>query len=135
MGQRKEEQWRNEGMAFCIKFLEENGNNVDALKEEIRRRGAYHIPLAISRSEEKEFCLKIRENTFDTIVIMALAVLHDYFGFGQKRADKFLQYFQDTAQLVADDCINWTELQMGVKEQLYKNIEIRWHGAPPKGHI
>lgn len=135
MGQRKEEQWRKEGMAFCLRYLEEHGNDVNALREEIKRRGAYHVPLAISRAEEREFCLKIRENTFDTIVIMALAVLHDYFGFGQVRADRFLQHFTDTAQLLADDCINWTELQLGVKEQLYKNIEIRWHGAPPKGHV
>lgn len=135
MGLRKDEQWRNEGMAFCIKFLEEHDNDVNALRAEIKRRGAYHIPLAISRSEEVEFCQKIRENTYDTVLIMTLAVLHDYFGFGRTRADRFMRHFQDTAKLLADDCINWTELQMGVKEQLYKHIEIRWHGAPPKGHV
>jgi hypothetical protein len=132
---RKEEQWRAEGMAFCIRFLEQNNNDVDALREEIKRRGAYHVPLAIGKAEEKEFCLKVRENTFDTVMIMTLAVLHDEFGFGQKRTDRFMDCFQNAVGLLADDCINWTELQLGVKEMLHKNIEIRWHGQPPRGHV
>ena len=36
----KLEQARREGMSFCVRYLEENDNDVAKLKEEVEKRGA-----------------------------------------------------------------------------------------------
>ena len=125
---RKEERWRAEGMDFCIRFLEKNNNDVDALREELKRRGAYHTPVWLSKSEEAEFCHRVKACCLDTILIMTIAVLHDNFGFGTKRVNRFKEAFNNAAELLADDCINWTEIQQGIQEQLGMETTIRWNG-------
>ena len=122
----KEERWRMEGMTFCLRYLDEHGNDVEGLKREIKRRGAGSIPLALSRADENRFCKAVRENCLDTVLIMTLAVLHDTFGFGRIRANRFKAAFNRAAELLQDDCINWTEIRKGLEEQLGIVIGIRW---------
>ena len=122
----KEERWRMEGMTFCLRYLDEPGNNDEELKREIKRRGAGSIPLALSRADENRFCKAVRENCLDTVLIMTLAVLHDTFGFGRIRANRFKAAFNRAAELLQDDCINWTEIRKGLEEQLGIVIGIRW---------
>ena len=123
---KKEDRLRQEGMDFCMRYLEANNGDIEALKAELKRRGAYHIPLWLNKSAEMEFCHRTRETCFDTIMIMSVAVLHDTFGFGQKRVDRFMDAFNYAANLLDDDCINWDEIQAGIREQLGRNLKIRW---------
>lgn len=113
-------------MDFCIRFLESNGNDVDALKAEIKRRGAYHIPLYVSRAEADRFSHKVKVHCLDTVLIMTIAVLHDTFGFGSTRIGRFKAAFNSAADLLADDCINWDEIRQGIREQLGMDTQIRW---------
>lgn len=133
---RKEEQWRAEGMAFCVRFLEAHDNDVEALKAEINRRGIRRIPLAIGRAEEIEFCKRVRATLMETVLLMTLAVLHDTFDFGKKRCRRFQEAFDYAAGLLADDCINWSEISQGVREQLGMDVVLHWYaGTPPEGHV
>ena len=125
---RKEDRWRQEGMDFCIRFLENNNGDIEALKAELKRRAAYHIPVWLSKSQEMEFCNRVRLTCMDTILIMSVAVLHDNFGFGQTRINRFIEAFNYGAELLADDCINWEEMQAGIREQLGLDLKIRWLG-------
>lgn len=125
----KEERWRMEGMTFCLRYLEQNNNDVEGMKKEIRRRGAGSIPLGVSTAEENRFCRMVRENCIDTVLILTLAVLHDNFGFGRIRANRFKEAFNKAAEYLEDDVINWTEIQQGLKEQLGQVIGIRWVGG------
>lgn len=130
---KKEERWRSEGMDFCVRYLESNGGDIDDLKAEIKRRGAYHIPPWITKAEEAEFCNRVKNMVLDTILIMTMAVLHDNFGFGRTRINRFKEAFDNAAELLADDCINWQEIQQGILEQLGIKTEIRWNGKPQTG--
>ena len=96
-----------EGMDFCIRFLESHDNDIDALKAEIKRRGAYHIPLRISISEENEFVSRVRANVLDTVLIMTIAVLHDEFDFGKKRISRFKETFNRFSEWLCDDNLTW----------------------------
>ena len=122
----KEERWRMEGMTFCLRYLDEHGNDVDGMKREIKRRGAGSIPLALSKADENRFCKAVRENCLDTVLIMTLAVLHDAFGFGRIRANRFKAAFNQAAEYLQDDCINWTELRRGIEQRLGMKLGIRW---------
>ena len=125
---RKEERWRAEGMDFCIRFLDKNGDDVEALRQEVKRRGAYHIPVWVTKSEETEFCHRVKTTCLDTILIMTVAILHDNFGFGMKRVNRFREAFNYASELLSDDCINWDEIQQGIREQLSMDMKIRWNG-------
>lgn len=132
MGMRKEEQWRMEGMAFCLRFLEAHDNDVAALKEEIRYRGAADMPLAISRAQKAEFADRVKRTLMETVLIVALAVLHDTFGFEPVRCRRFIDKFNWAGDLLADDCINWQEMQDGIREQLGIDTVLGWYnGKPP----
>ena len=122
----KEERWRMEGMAFCLRYLDEHNNDVEGMKREIKRRGAGSIPLALSKADENRFCKAVRENCLDTVLIMTLAVLHDTFGFGRIRANRFKAAFNRAAEYLQDDCINWTELRQGIEQRLGMKLGIRW---------
>ena len=129
---RKEEQWRNEGAAFCLRFLENNNNDVEALKAELKRRGIFGVPLVLSKAEEIDYCTKVRENCIDTIGLLSLGVLHDTFGFGPKRARQFMDAFVKGGDLLGADLMYWSDLQKGVKEELGLDIMIRWNGKNPQ---
>lgn len=134
MGQRKEEQWRHEGMAFCLRYLDEHGGDVDALRAEIQRRGVTHTPIAITRAQEVEFANRVRKTLMETVLIVTLAVLHDEFGFGQARCKRFIDQFNYAGDLLVDDCINWAEMQQGIREQLGIDTVLGWYnGKPPIG--
>ena len=113
-------------MSFCLRYLDEHDNDVEGMKREIKRRGAGSIPLALSKADENRFCKAVRENCLDTVLIMTLAVLHDTFGFGRIRANRFKAAFNQAAEYLQDDCINWTEIRKGLEEQLGMVIGIRW---------
>lgn len=129
---RKEERWRNEGIAFALKYLKEHNNDVSALEAEVKRRGAWGIPLILGQAEEKEFCTRVRENCIDTIGLLSLGVLHDEFGFGTGRCRRFMDAFIKGGELLGADLMYWSDLQKGVKEELGLNINIRWNGRNPQ---
>lgn len=131
----KEEQWRKEGMDFCIRFLENNGNDVDALKKEIQRRGAYHIPCRVSKAEEEQFCKAVLANVLDTVLIMTIAVLHDEFDFGKKRIARFKKMFTRNQEWMEQGALTWTSMQENILKYLAIQTEIRWHGHPPEGTV
>ena len=127
----KEERWRAEGMSFCLQHLEKSGGDVDALKAEIRRRGAAGIPIGVTPKQEREFCDGVKKAVLDTVLLMSVAVLHDTFGFGRERVARFVEAFNTASELLGDDCINWTEIQAGIAEQLGYVRGIRWLGGEP----
>ena len=127
----KEERWRMEGLAFCLRVLEQNGNDVEALKSEIRRRGAAGIPIGVTPKQEKDFCDGVKKAVLDTVLLMSMAVLHDTFGFGRDRVARFVEAFNNASELLGDDCINWTEIQQGIADQLGFVRGIRWLNGEP----
>lgn len=127
----KEERLRAEGMAFCLRQLECSGGDVEALKAEIKRRGAAGIPIGVTPKQEREFCDGVKKAVLDTVLLMSMAVLHDTFGFGRDRVARFVEAFNNASELLSDDCINWTEIQQGIADQLGFVQGIRWLNGEP----
>lgn len=59
---------RNDGLLLALKIVEEDG--VDALREEIKFRGAKGINTAMSKKELNKACTKIKEMTLDTMLTL-----------------------------------------------------------------
>lgn len=59
-------------------------------------------------------------------VIMAIAVLHDEFGFGQKRCQKFMAGMDKASDYIDQGLAEWIDYVQAIKEEL--GIELSFSG-------
>ena len=83
MSQKEYNAGRNDGLAMALTIAEREG--IPALREEIRFRGVTNIHTSIAKKELNEASQKIKAMTLDTMLVLAVATLHDEFDFGAKR--------------------------------------------------
>lgn len=107
MSRNKEELARREGMSYALKVAKEKG--IDGLEAELKRRSAYNIPIGIPDKALDEFITNVKNCTLDTVLILACVTLHDEYGFGQQRIQRFLDRFDDKADCLANP--DWTTWQ------------------------
>ena len=88
MSQKEYNAGRNDGLAMAMTIAEREG--IPALREEIRFRGVTNIHTSIAKKELNEASQKIKEMTLDTMLVLAVATLHDEFDFGTKRCQRFI---------------------------------------------
>lgn len=124
----KEERLRAEGMAFCARYLESHNYDGYALAEEIKRRGASHVPIGISPSEEHEYENRVRRSCLDTVLVMSLVVLHDEFGFGHSRLDRFKARFNLKSEAMGKGLTTWREQQEILIRESGIEQDIRFNG-------
>lgn len=114
---------RNDGLLLALKIVEEDG--VDALREEIKFRGARGINTALSRKELDKASVKIKEMTLDTMLALSVATLHDEFDFGAKRCQRFMKRMNLKAECIVDDLATWDDFIEQIREELGIQIVIR----------
>lgn len=114
---------RNEGMLYAYQYAKEHG--LDALENEVRLRNLTNIPTQVSRKAIDECVMKIKNNTCDTFAILMASVLHDEFGFGEKRVQRALDRFMLKSECVVDDYVTWQDMIDNIKEELNIQLSIR----------
>lgn len=130
-GRNQKEECRREGLSFALDFLESHNNDVDALREEAKKRGAYHIPLALNKADADEFSERVKKSVLDSVLVMSLLVLHDEFDFGEQRLNRFKARFNDKADCVVKDYTTWEETLGILKDECNIDMSIRWNGGSP----
>lgn len=121
----KEMQARTEGMAYALRIAKEKG--IEELEKEIRSRNLTGISLNLSRKDLNKASEKIKEITMDTFSILTVAVLHDEFGFGEKRCQRYLDRMDQKAECMVDDLCTWEDYIQTIKEELNIEMQIRWN--------
>ena len=114
---------RNDGLLLALKIVEEDG--VDALREEIKFRGARGINTAMSKQELNKACTKRKEMTLDTMLTLSVTTLHDEFDFGAKRCQRFIKRMNLKAECIVDDLATWDDFVEQIREELGIQITIR----------
>lgn len=104
----KEEQARREGMSYALRYAREHG--LDALEADLKKRGAYNIPVRISDKELKAFTDNAKNMMLDTVLILTSVTLHDEFGFGKKRLEQFKKRFNFKAECIGEDFASWQDM-------------------------
>lgn len=121
----KEMQARTEGMAYAFRIAKEKG--IEELEKEIKSRNLTGISLNLSRKDLNKASEKIKEITMDTFSILTVAVLHDEFGFGEKRCQRYLDRMDQKAECMVDDLCTWEDYIQTIKEELNIEMQIRWN--------
>ena len=95
-------------------------------------RGVTGIKTSLAAKDLGKAGEAIKEMTLDTITILALAVLHDDFGFGEKRCQKFMDGMDRGAQFLVEDLATWPDYIESIKEQMGIDVTIRWNDEDRK---
>ncbi len=122
---REYERGREDGLLLAQRIVREGG--AEALEREIKFRGVTGIHTSLAAKDLDKASEKIKEMTLDTFTILSIAALHDAFGFGEKRCQRFMDKVAEGADLLMDDLATWPDYIESIKEELGLNLEIRWN--------
>lgn len=130
-GRNQKEECRKEGLSFAIDFLDKHNGDVEALREEAKKRGAYNIPLALNKSDADDFSNKVKSAVLDSVLVLSLLVLHDEFDFGTKRLDRFKARFNEKADCFNKGYSSWDETLGILKNECGMELELNFVGGDP----
>lgn len=120
----KEEQARREGMAYAFKIAKERG--IDGLEKELRLRNITKLPVAIKEKDVEEWCDGMKNQTVDSVGILAMVSLKDRFGFGKKRLLEFREIFNNKIECIMNpDWSCWDDQIAILKEECGIDTFIR----------
>ena len=119
----KEERARLEGMSYALRYAREHG--LDALESDLKKRGAYNIPVRISDKELKAFTDNAKNMMLDTVLILTSVTLHDEFGFGKQRLERFKARFNLKAECIGEDYASWQDMIDILREECGLEYGIR----------
>lgn len=120
------ERGRNDGLALAGKIVR-RGGGIEELEKEMKFRGVTGIHTAIAKKELEQATMAIKEMTLDTMLLLSVAVLHDEFGFGGKRCQRFIDRANRIAGSLADDMATWEDYRKMVKEEMGIEMVIRYN--------
>lgn len=121
---REYERGREDGLDLARRITREGG--LEALEKECRFRGVTGIHTSLARKDLDKASEKIKQIVSECCVIMAIAVLHDEFGFGQKRCQKFMTGMDKVSDYIDQGLAEWIDYVQAIKEEL--GIELSFSG-------
>lgn len=116
---------REDGLDLALRIVREGG--LEALEKEVRFRGITGIHSGLAAKDLNAASEKIKEMTLDTFTILSIACLHDEFGFGQQRCQRYMDKMNEGADYLIDDLATWGDYIKAIKEQLGFDLQIRWN--------
>ena len=123
---REYERGREDGLSLALRIAKEGG--VEALEREIRFRGVTGIHTSLASKDLDKASEQIKEITLDTFTVMSVAVLHDEFGFGEKRCQRYMDGINKAAEYIVDGLATWPDYISAIKEEIGLDLRIRWDG-------
>ena len=123
MSRNKEEQARMEGMAQALRIAKTKG--IDGLEADLKMRNITGLPCAVSRAAMDECIMNIKYNVVDTFTILVAYTLHEKFGFGKTRLNRFIHDFNFQAECLDEDYCTWEDQIEILRQECGLELNIR----------
>lgn len=123
MGRNKEEQARMEGMAQALRIAKTKG--IAGLEADLKMRNITGLPCAVSRAAMDECIMNIKYNVIDTFTILVAYTLHEKFGFGKTRLNRFIHDFNFQAECLDEDYCTWEDQIEILRQECGLDLSIR----------
>ena len=123
---REYERGREDGLSLALRIAKEGG--VEALEREIKFRGVTGMRTGMDTKDLGKAAEQIINITIDTFAVMSVAVLHDEFGFGEKRCQRYMDGINKAAEYIVDGLATWPDYIAAIKEEIGLDLRIRWDG-------
>lgn len=120
---REYERGREDGLDLALRIVREGG--LEALEREVRFRGVTGIHTSLATKDLAKASQQIKEMTLDTFTILGIASLHDEFGFGQQRCQRFISKMEEGADYLINDLATWKDYTEEIKKRLKIDLKIR----------
>lgn len=114
---------RSQGLILAREIVKKDG--IEGLEKEIQFRNITGVNTALTRKELNIACEKIKNMTLDTMMVIAVATLHDEFGFAGKRCKRFIDRMNLKAECLVDDMATWDEYTKMIKDEIGIEMAIR----------
>ena len=111
----KEELARFEGADWMLRLAEEKG--LEAAREELEQRNLRGIPLKVKMSDVNNLYREERKNLIKSLTIIAVIAMHDEFGFGTERINRFIHEFENHADAINKKYVSWQEVQEIIRKE------------------
>lgn len=131
MSRNKEEQARMEGMAQALRIAKAKG--IDGLEADLKMRNITGLPCAVSRAAMDECIMNIKYNVVDTFTILVAYTLHEKFGFGKTRLNRFIHDFNFQAECLDEDYCTWEDQIEILRQECGLNLSIRKNDKDVRG--
>lgn len=125
---REYERGREDGLTLALRIVKDGG--IPALEKEIRFRGVTGIHTSLACKDLDKASQQIKDITRDCFIILSVAALHDAFGFGQARVQRFINKFNEGADYLDQGLATWQDYIDGIKEQLNLTLDIQDGSRP-----
>ena len=112
---------RLDGMDYAVRRIESIG--MDEFKKELHNRNQSGMSLPLDNKQIQKELVKHQSAVLEFSLVLALATLHDEFGFGEKRAKKFRDLYMKGVDYINKGYAYMDEYKQGIKEQL--GIEVK----------
>lgn len=114
---------REDGLLMALDIVKKDG--VEALEKEVQFRNVTGIRMPLAKKDLDKATIKIKEQLLDTVTVLAVATLHDEFGFGGKRCQRFIKRFNAKAECLVDDMASWDDYIQMIRKELGIEMVIR----------
>ena len=114
---------REDGLLMALDVVKKGG--IEALEKEVRFRNVTGIRTALAKKDLDKATVKIKERLLDTVTVLSVATLHDEYGFGAKRCERFIERFNLKAECLVDDMASWDDYIRTIREELGIEMVIR----------
>ena len=114
---------RVQSMDYALRQIRKIGE--EEFEKELRVRCRTGIDIRLTPKEIDDCSQKIKEMWLDTVLTMAVAVLHDEFDFGKKRIQRFFDRYMLKSDCLRGGFVTWQDYTDTIKEELGITIDIR----------
>ena len=111
---------RLDGMDYALRRIKSIG--IEEFEKELRNRNKSGMSLPLDNKQIQKELQKHQSAVLEFSLVLALATLHDEFGFGEKRAKKFRDLYMTGVDYINQGYAYLEEYKQGIKEQL--GIEV-----------
>lgn len=113
---------REDGLDLALRIVKEGG--IESLEKEVRFRGISGIHTSMARKELNDATQKMKDITYQTLTVAWLSVLHDTFGFGQKRCQRAYDNLMKLTVYLNHGWLYWYDIVLELKDKMKLTINI-----------
>ena len=114
----KEQQWRLEGIGYAVRYLEQ-GHTLEDLQKDARIRGAYNIPVAVSKQEMHDLSNRITDIVLSKAMDLCCFVLRTEWDFGAVRIARFRKQMNDASKdMNQGNLFSWDDIDYLIEKEL-----------------
>ena len=105
-----------------VTYAKEHG--LEEAEKELEQRGIRQMPIGINKSDLKRFEQYEKQNTIKTVLLMALMVMRDEYGFEYERLNRFIDRFNKKTACLVDDYVSWRDIQQTILDETGIHVNL-----------